>query len=177
VADGGLDFDWLTPTLAVGGSFRREGSDELARAHRIAAVVDMREEDCDDADALRGRGIAHLHLPTADHHPVAPPMLRDGVDFVLARLVRDERVLIHCEHGIGRAPSLALCVLVARGAAPLDALSLAKDRRPVLSPSPAQYEAWAAWLKDWKAAHALVWDPPDFDAFARIAYRHLAALR
>jgi hypothetical protein len=61
-----------------------------------------------------------------------------------------------------------LCVLVDRGRAPIEALALAKDRRPAVSPSPAQYEAWASWLR--RRGHA----PPAFDAFGAIAYRHLS---
>ncbi len=102
-------------------------------------------------------------------------MLARGVDFALTYLDRNERVLIHCEHGIGRAPSLPLCVLVAHGLAPLDALSLAKDKRPVVSPSPAQYEAWVTWLSRRRTAYPAAWPPPSFDAFKAIAYSHLGA--
>lgn len=171
--DSGLNFDWLIPTLAVGGSFGPDRADLLAREHAIRAVVDLRGEACDDIDALRRHGVAHLHLPTEDHGGVALPMLTRGVEFVSAHLDRHERVLVHCEHGIGRAPSLALCVLVARGLAPLDALTLAKDRRAAVSPSAAQYRAWVDWLRDWRARHAVAWEVPSFDAFAQIAYRHL----
>ena len=51
------------------------------------------------------------------------PMLDRGVDFVRERTEAGKRVLIHCQHGIGRAPLLALCVLVDQGWAPLDALN------------------------------------------------------
>jgi len=102
-------------------------------------------------------------------------MLRDGVAFAAEHLDRGERVLIHCEHGIGRSATLALCVLVSQGMTPLDALELAKSRRSLVSPSPAQYEAWAQWLADWKVARQVDWDIPHFDAFKAIAYRHLWA--
>jgi protein-tyrosine phosphatase len=102
-------------------------------------------------------------------------MLRDGVTFASRHLDRAERVLLHCEHGIGRSATLALCVLVARGMSPLDALELAKDKRPLVSPSPAQYEAWTEWLRAWAREHQVDWSIPAFDAFKAIAYRHLAA--
>ena len=170
-----LDLDWLTPVLAVGGRFDLALAARLAKVENIRAIVDMRLEACDDADDLRRHGIAHLHLPTVDHHAVAQPMLATGVDFVHAWHARGERVLIHCEHGIGRAPSLALCVLVAGGLSPNEALTLVKDKRPIISPSRVQYEAWAEWLSALKAARSVAWEVPDFDGFARIAYRHLAA--
>jgi hypothetical protein len=58
---------------------------------------------------------------------------------------------------------------------PLEALELAKSRRSLVSPSPPQYEAWAEWLRAYKAEHDAPWDVPDFDAFRTIAYRHLRA--
>jgi protein-tyrosine phosphatase len=167
------NLSWLTPQLAVGGSFPPERAEYLATALNIRAVVDLRVEACDDEGVLKRHGITFLHLPTEDHCAVSQPMLRDGVAFTNGHLDRRHRVLIHCEHGIGRSATLALCVLVSRGMAPLDALELAKTRRAFVSPSPAQYEAWAAWLRTWKADRALAWDIPPFDAFAAIAYRHL----
>ena len=161
------NFDWVTADLAVGGSFPARQTERLTREHRIRAVVDLRNEDVDDEPLLRSLGVALLHLPTQDMCGVDRTHLDRGVEFASRHLDRGDRVLVHCEHGIGRSATLALCVLVSRGAAPLDALSLAKDRRALVSPSPAQFEAWAAWLRDAGVA------VPDFEAFARIAYRHL----
>jgi protein-tyrosine phosphatase len=152
-------FTWITDELAVGGRF---GSELELRDHGIAAVVDLRDEDCDDEVVLRRHGIAFLHLPTPDLHGVTLPALCEGVAFVK----QYRRALVHCEHGIGRSALLALCVLVDRGMQPLAALALAKDRRAVVSPSPAQFEAWAAWLRH--TGHAV----PHFDDWAAIAYRH-----
>ena len=72
---------------------------------------------------------------------------------------RGEKVLIHCQHGIGRSPLLALCVLVDHGLEPLDALTLAKDRRAAVSPSRSQYEGWANWLRRRGK------DAPDYHSF------------
>ena len=144
-----LNLSWITDDLAVGGSFSARDAEGLAREPRIKAVVDLRVEACDDAAVLKRHGIAFLHLPTEDHCAVSAPMLREGVAFANRHLDRAERVLIHCQHGIGRSALLALCVLVSRGHEPLAALRLAKARRSLVSPSPAQYEAWVAWLEGW----------------------------
>ncbi len=162
------NLSWIAERLAVGGSFPAEGAEHLARGLGIRAVVDLRAEARNDEVLLARHGLVLLHLPTVDHHAVSAPALREGVAFANGWLDRGERVLIHCEHGIGRSATLALCVLVSRGMAPLDALELAKSRRGLVSPSPAQYEAWAAWLR----RHELPPAPP-FDVFAGIAYRHL----
>lgn len=161
------NLDWITPELAVGGSFPAEQAEHLAQALGIGAVIDLRAEACDDEAVLRRHGIVFLHLPTLDHRAMSPAMLAGGVAFARAQLDAGRKLLIHCEHGIGRSALLALCVLVDSGVDPVGALELAKGRRALVSPSPAQYEAW----QDWLAARGI--EPPGFDAFAAIAYRHL----
>src|SRR3954451_5344141 len=162
------DLHWLTDQVAVGGCFPSVRADCLARDHGIGAVVDLRGEDRDDEARLRAAGIKLLHLPTPDLEPVSIEMLEHGVAFVGQEIGNGRRVLIHCQHGIGRSALLALCVLVDQGWSPLDALAHAKDRRRVVSPSRSQYDGWASWL----ASRGM--EPPDYHSFGCIAYRHLA---
>lgn len=163
-----LNLDWITPTLAVGGGFPEAAAERLAREQGVRAIVDLRAEACDDEVLLERHGIALLHLPTDDHAAVSQPMLDEGVAFARERIARGERVLVHCQEGVGRSALLALCILVDGGMAPLAALTTAKAARWQVSPNPPQYEAWAAWLAR-QGERA-----PDFDTFAAIAYRHLA---
>jgi predicted protein tyrosine phosphatase len=162
------DFHWLTERLAVGGCFPMERAGELAERHGIGAIVDLRLEDCDDEERLRAVGIDFLHLPTPDLEAATPQMLDQGVAFAARHLDHGRRVLIHCQHGIGRSALLALCVLVDQGWEPLAALEHAKDRRARVSPSRLQYDGWAGWL----ASRGKV--APDYHSFGCIAYRHLA---
>lgn len=164
------DLSWVTPDLAVGGSFPGGTAARLASEHGIGAVVDLRSEACDDAAELKACGLDFLHLPTEDTFGVSQAMLDEGVAFAAAARAAGRKLLIHCEHGIGRSATLALCVLVDRGVPPLEALSQAKDSRALVSPSEAQYQAWIGWM----ARRAPGVAPPSFDAFGRIAYRHLA---
>jgi predicted protein tyrosine phosphatase len=163
------DFHWLTEHVAVGACFPMSHAARLAGEHGISAVVDLREEDCDDEARLRAAGIELLHLPTPDLEPATAEMLDRGVAFVVERVRRGEKVLIHCQHGIGRSALLALCILVEQGWNPLDALAHAKDIREGISPSRSQYDGWAAWLEA-RGATA-----PDYHTFGGIAYRHLAS--
>ena len=167
------NLSWITDDLAVGGRFPAERAEALAREFGVRAIVDLRSESRDDEVLLRRHGITLLHLPTHDHHAVSQPMLEDGVAFVQPFLDRRERVLIHCEHGIGRSATLALCVLVRQGYEPLEALELSKTRRGLISPSPAQYHAWTEWLARFAREQRTGWEIPSFDAFKAIAYRHL----
>jgi protein-tyrosine phosphatase len=162
------NLSWLTEEIAVSGCFPAEYVAVLASEHGISAVIDLREEDRDDAEALRAAGMSFLHLPARDLQAVPAEMLDRGVVFARQHVSRGERILIHCMHGIGRSPLLALCVMVDRGMDPLRALLQAKDRRAELSPSEAQYRGWADWLE--RHGH----QAPDYHAFGCIAYRHLA---
>jgi predicted protein tyrosine phosphatase len=162
---GPIDISWLTETLAVGGSFPLERCACLVADHGVRAVIDMRAETCDDRDVLDRHSLTLLHLPTPDMHGATRAMLDEGVHFASAHLTRQEPVLIHCQHGIGRSALLALCVLVESGRDPLEALAHAKRQRPMISPSQSQYEAWADWLRS--RGHR----PPNFQAFADIAYK------
>ena len=162
------DFHWLTDRIAVGGWFPIDRAGELREEHDIRAIVDLRAEDCDDEAQLRAAGIELLHLPTPDLEPARHDHLERGVAFVRECTQRGDKVLIHCQHGIGRSALLALCALVDEGWEPLDALEHMKERRSVVSPSRSQYEGWAKWLK----SRGL--DAPDYHSFGCIAYRHLA---
>ena len=162
------DLSWITDQLAVSRCFPPDYVVELAGTHGIRAVIDLREECCDDELELARHHIALLHLPTPDTLTPRQNMLDEGVAFARGHMRSGGRVLIHCQHGIGRSALLALCVLVDLGHEPLAALSLAKDRRAAVSPSHDQYLGWAEWLR--RHGH----DAPDAHSFGCIAYRHPA---
>jgi protein-tyrosine phosphatase len=165
----GWNFDWVTSDLAVGGSLPLGACAALAADHGVGAVIDVRSEACDDAREMAAAGLRFLHLPTDDQQAVSQAMLDRGVGFARDADRAGRRLLIHCEHGVGRSATVALCVMVDRGFAPLEALSRAKAARVHVSPSPPQYEAWVAWLRRRAPDH----EAPDFDAFRAIAYSHL----
>lgn len=169
-SDGGWtpDFDWLMPSIAVGGCFPIERALDLVASHGIGAVIDLRQEDCDDVERLRAAGIDFLHLPTPDLEPANVAMLDEGVRFARDRTDRGRKILIHCQHGIGRSALLALCVLVDQGWEPLDALMHAKNCREAVSPSRSQYDGWAEWLSS-RGKMA-----PGYHDFGCVAYRRLA---
>jgi len=145
-----FNFDWIDDRLAVGGSFPMEAAEQLARRERIGGIVDLRVEACDDEATLRVHGVEFLHLPTEDCCAIAPQMIDDGVEWVRTRLDAGTRVLIHCEHGIGRSALLGLCILVGGGTEPLDAMNRLKAARPVVSPAPEQLEAFRTWVGRWR---------------------------
>jgi predicted protein tyrosine phosphatase len=168
-----IDLHFISQGLAVGAAFPSAAVPSLAREHGIARVVDVRQEACDDPRVLRDHGILLLHLPTEDRSAVALEMLWAAAEFAAEGLDRGECVLIHCQYGIGRSALVALCVLVARGEAPLAALRRAKAARPAISPSPEQLEAFLAFSAAIRANQGATWEVPAFEEVAAIAWQHL----
>lgn len=168
-----IDLHFVAPGLAVGARFPPDAAAVLARQHGITRVVDVRVEECDDERVLRRHGIRLLHLPTEDTRAISLERIRHGVRFVSEGLDRGEGVLVHCQYGIGRSALLALCVLVDRGAAPLEAMERAKAARSIVSPSPDQLEAFLAFAAEVKAGRGAPWPVPTVREVGRIAWRHL----
>jgi hypothetical protein len=164
------DLSWITDELAIGGRIPAGGAQLLAELG-VGFVVDLRDEACDDVAELSACGLRFLRLPVADHHAPSQDQLDAGVRFARLAQAAGARLLIHCQHGIGRSATLALCVLTDRGLEPMAALRRTKDARERVSPSPPQYEAWAAWLRRRRPGTAA----PPFDVFRTVAYRHLGA--
>ncbi|HEX8434466.1 protein-tyrosine phosphatase family protein [Archangium sp.] len=161
--------DWLVPLLGLGRAFAPDAVPYLANTLKVRHVIDCRQEACDDAELLAGHGMSLLHLPTLDHQAIAEPLLREGVAWAVARLERGERVLIHCEHGVGRSALLALCVLVELGDAPLAAMERAKAARSAVCPNTAQLRAFLAWCEAWRGERGAGWELPSLVALEEAA--------
>jgi protein-tyrosine phosphatase len=123
-----LNMSWITTHLAVGGRVHPEDIKALAAAG-VTHVVDTRSEYCDDAQALAKEQIELLHLPTADTRPLTIEQMLEGAQWVSERMEQGGRVLIHCEHGVGRSVLLTSAVLVYNGMHALDALQLVQQKR------------------------------------------------
>ncbi len=129
-----LNMSWVTPQLAVGGRVRPEDIGRLARSG-VSRVVDTRSEYQDDVQALAAEGIELLYLPTPDTQPLSLEDLRRGAEWVNQQLNAGERVLIHCEHGVGRSVLLTAAALVASGMSAHEAVSLVQRRRWQAAPN------------------------------------------
>ena len=142
-----LNMSWITDQLAVGGRIRPEDIHALARTG-ITHVVDTRAEYSDDIQAMAREHIELLHLPTPDTYPLTVEQLRQGASWVQERIKQGGRVLIHCEHGVGRSVLLACAVLVYGGMKAQDALNLVQAKRWQAAPNQRQ----VARLKEFEDA-------------------------
>jgi protein tyrosine phosphatase (PTP) superfamily phosphohydrolase (DUF442 family) len=144
-----LNLSWVTNHLAVGGRIRPEDIKALGLLG-VTHVVDTRAEYSDDEQALAKENIELLYLPTRDTFPLTVEQLMQGAAWVDARIKQDGRVLIHCEHGVGRSVLLTCAVLVYGGMHARDALQLVKLKRWQAAPNHRQ----VARLREFEAACA-----------------------
>jgi protein tyrosine phosphatase (PTP) superfamily phosphohydrolase (DUF442 family) len=144
-----LNMSWVTDQLAVGGRVRPTDIHSLKRVG-LTHVVDTRSEYSDDAQAMAKEHIELLHLPTPDTYPLTIEQLQQGASWVHERIAQGGRVLIHCEHGVGRSVLLTCAVLVYSGMHAQDALTLVQAKRWQASPNHRQ----VARLREFEAACA-----------------------
>jgi len=168
-----VDVSWVLPNLAVGGRFATHAIGHLVHDLGIRGVVDLRCEDKDDEHLLRQHNVDLLHLPTLDGSAVDTELLHRGVTWINRQLERHEKVLIHCEHGIGRSALLACCVLVSRGRTPRLAIERVKAARARVAPSPEQLRALLEWTEEWCRRQHTPTPPDTFAELSAVAYSHL----
>lgn len=128
----------ITPQLYIGGQHDKRGWAKLL-SMGITAVVNMREEEFDDAAA----GIAperYLHLPTIDHTAPSIEHLCEGIAFIREEIENGGKVYIHCASGIGRAPTMATAYFISTGSTLKEALATIKRVRPFIRPRRPQIE-------------------------------------
>ncbi len=143
-----LNMSWVTEHLAVGGRVRPQDIRTLALTG-MTHVVDTRSEYCDDVEALAHEKIELLHLPAPDTFPLAVEQLMEGAAWANKQIDPGGRVLIHCEHGVGRSVLLTCATLVARGMPAGEALDLVKQKRWQAAPNHRQ----VARLREFEEAY------------------------
>jgi protein tyrosine phosphatase (PTP) superfamily phosphohydrolase (DUF442 family) len=144
-----LNMSWITDHLAVGGRIHPKDIPSLELLG-ITAVVDTRAEYRDEAALMEQAHIQLLLLPTRDTHPLTVEQLFTGSQWAQQHMQRGGRVLIHCEHGVGRSVLLTAAVLVYGGMSAHDALQLVQKKRWQASPNHRQI----ARLREFEAAVA-----------------------
>ena len=134
-----LNMSWINSQLAVGGRIRPEDIYALGDVG-ITHVIDTRSEHSDDAEALAREHIELLYLPTPDTYPLSIEQLMQGAAWANDRILHDGRVLIHCEHGVGRSVLLTCATLVYDGMPASEALELVKEKRWQAAPNSRQVQ-------------------------------------
>jgi atypical dual specificity phosphatase len=100
----------------------------------VGAIVNMCEEFAGHTRAMESCGIEQLRLPTLDYHSPSEADLVRGIDFIARQITSGHRIFIHCKAGRGRAPTMALCYLMARqGISAAQAYAMLREARPHLT--------------------------------------------
>ena len=101
----------------------------LNERHELAGRYDDYLEwlDRNSSDRAVWHAVPDLHAPSVDD-------LAGLADDILSRMAADERVLVHCGGGIGRAGTTAAAVLIRSGMALDDAVAVVAAHRPMAGP-------------------------------------------
>jgi atypical dual specificity phosphatase len=155
-------FYWLIPGVLAGCSrpgarhgHRGQGAalaEDLAAlaGEGIGAVLSLTEDPL-PAEALAAHGLACLHLPVADLHPLTPQEFRLALAFIDRQRAAGQPVAVHCLAGQGRTGSVLAAYLIRAGAEPAEALSRLRDLCPGAVENAAQEAALAAFAaqREW----------------------------
>ncbi|WP_071289572.1 dual specificity protein phosphatase family protein [Mycolicibacterium llatzerense] len=137
-SDADVDISQVMPGLWVGAAidaFHEEtalGQIDVILARGIDVVVDCRA-DADDAALWQTKGLAayHSHGIEDSGAPVPDSWFADGVELIYEHWqLRHRGVLVHCEVGANRSPSLVFAVLLIAGLDPTDAAAIITAARP-----------------------------------------------
>lgn len=128
----------LSRTPGSSGRPRDEDLDAFVRAGvgRVVCLQEEREftrlgETLDDRRAaVLARGMAFTHEPIADMDAPRPARLEAIVSHVLEALAAETNVVVHCWAGLGRAGTVASCVLISQGLSAQVAVARLRALRP-----------------------------------------------
>lgn len=111
--------DFILERLAIG-----DIHDARALSGDITALL-----NCTEEHDTRRDGIAYLKIPLIDFQPINPEYITPAVRWI-KEVIGGHRVLVHCNAGIGRSPSIVVCYLCEVGFGFEEAVRLVKHKRP-----------------------------------------------
>ena len=111
--------DYILDRLAVG-----DIHDARTPPKEITALLNCADEHDTDRE-----GLAYCKLPLVDFQPIDPHVIPKAVSW-LKEVIVDHAVLVHCNAGIGRSPSIVVCYLYEIGFGFEQAVRLVKRKRP-----------------------------------------------
>lgn len=131
----------IVPGLLVGEYPRAQDVGRLGTDWAVSAVLSLQDDDDlaakgidpdELSDAYRRGGIVLRRLPVADNDPAALgralPAILDALDGLLRE---GHTVLVHCNAGFNRSPTVAIAWLHRCRSMPLEAArELVKEKRP-----------------------------------------------
>jgi len=82
-------------------------------------------------------GIAYMRLPASDSGSQnLKQYFSEAISFIECAQAANGKVLVHCQAGVSRSPTIVAAYLIARSRKSLsDAFGFIKDRRPIVAPN------------------------------------------
>lgn len=109
-----------------------------------------------------GRKLPHCTVEIQDRHPLPDGVIQKCVEFIDYHKHRGKRVLVHCEMGISRSPTICACYLYERGGMSLEEAHFhIKIQHPKAEPHPALLASINDYYKD-KYNHSIARRIPSF---------------
>lgn len=120
-----VNFDFITERIAVG---QKIDTQEFADALCAAGLTHVINLHGGHEEAFWKE---NLYLPQEDDHsPRSTDQIRAGIVYAFDALAKGGKVYIHCQWGLGRAPSMAYAILRAFGFSQQQAITTLEFARP-----------------------------------------------
>lgn len=98
--------------------------------------LSLQAEARDDFGDLVPEG--ELWLPADDWYMPSIDQLVIAARFIHTAVSLGKGIVVHCKHGIGRAPMTVACYFVTQGMSSREAISFVRSRRAIVDPNPGQ---------------------------------------
>ena len=142
-----MDFDQVTEHLYVGG--RLEPGDWYILAELgITVNVNLQAEAQDRFNGTSPE--VYLWLPTPDWYGPGVEAIDIGARFIDQMIRLGRKVYVHCNAGVGRAPTIAAGYLIVSSLTLEDALRVIKEKRPKASPTSGQLQQLQDFAEMWE---------------------------
>lgn len=143
----------IQPNLWLGGSYSEQAQDlaGFSLTDTWLAVVDL---TCETSETARVDSGGYLNIPLWDGNPPSPAQLSMAASFVKDKLQQQPtgKVLVHCQHGVGRSTAVMCAILVECGIAPtvVEAFKICKSKRSFVKLNESMQQS----LKSWEQARS-----------------------
>ncbi|QQG45140.1 MAG: dual specificity protein phosphatase family protein [Candidatus Sungiibacteriota bacterium] len=125
-----LRYSKITPYIYIGTNMLQYSHFERLKKLGISVDIDL---EAGHIEKIPMRGLdTFLWLPTKDGHAPTHNQMAAGVAFLDQMVKHKKKVYVHCKNGHGRAPTLVIAYLAARGMMSKAAYEFVKKRRPVV---------------------------------------------
>lgn len=136
----------VAPWLLIGPALEASEYATLVEAG-VTHVLDLRSERSDDPELMESLGLEWRRVPIDDLLAPRAEQLTEIVDWLEAAPGEDPpMVYVHCQGGLGRAPTIAIALLMRRGFTRAEARRFVVTARSVAAPTAAQ-DAWLTELE------------------------------